>query len=113
MLSAVAARKQRLQQQGKSGTASPSSGPSSPPTVESPQGAEATKKPASKRKASNNEPRPTPRKKKSKQPGGSSPVKDSRYFHSLSKDEATPDLIVVDDDESEGDDPFDVSDDDS
>ncbi|THH30293.1 hypothetical protein EUX98_g3913 [Antrodiella citrinella] len=109
MLSAVAARKSRLQQQNASGTASPALRLPSPPEEEpAPKSAGVSQKSRSKRKASAVQ--TTPRNKKSKP----SHAKDSRYFQTLSKDDDTPDLIIIDDDNvSDNDGLSDVSDDDS
>ncbi|KAH8100156.1 hypothetical protein BXZ70DRAFT_940620 [Cristinia sonorae] len=106
MLSAVAARKNRLQQQqSASGTASPTSRPPSPPqpSLGVPKDAElASQKPRSKRKASNPQPAPNSRKKKTKQSRAASP--NPRYFQSPTKGEATPDLIIIEDEDSDEDD---------
>ncbi|TCD61658.1 Polynucleotide 5'-hydroxyl-kinase grc3 [Steccherinum ochraceum] len=113
MLSAVAARKSRLQQQNASGTASPVSRPSSPPLTPSPKDAVAAKKPHSKRKASSST-QPAPRRKKNKSLRATSPTaNDSRYFQSVGKEGAAPDLIVIDDEYSDAEDDATVSDDDS
>lgn len=112
MLSAVAARKSRLQQQNAlSETATPAARLPSPPQEDpAPKNAGGLQKFRPKRKASASRAQTTTRNKKSKP----AHAKDLRYFQTLSKDDDTPDLIIIDDDnESDSDGLSDVSDDDS
>ena len=114
MLSAVQARKARLQQEA-SGSASPTpstSRPSSPPPADDAQ--DKKSRTNSKRKTSTGQ---QTTRKKSKLSRTTSPrsskARDSRYFETLSKDDTPSNLIVISDNDDEDEGLEDASEDDS